>query len=161
MGWCGKSQRPYLRLSILRKSCHPSPTLHITHLQEPISQYAEGIIISRCVFETLAFHSGKRILVVDDDEEFLLLVEDGLGVDPTRSLTVNQHYSAAQGPDLIILDLTCQSSINPLWLHKDSYRKQGTQRDKPRSIKPFPLIQLHSRWRRLCYRLKLWPLIDG
>ena len=53
----------------------------------------------------------KKILVIDDDEDFLVVLEDGLRMDPRYDvLTVQDGYAALLAvqrelPDLVILDI--------------------------------------------------------
>ncbi len=53
----------------------------------------------------------KKILVIDDDEDFLVVLEDGLRMDPKYDvLTVQDGYAALLAvqrelPDLVILDI--------------------------------------------------------
>ncbi len=118
----------------------------------------------------------KRILVVDDDEEFLLLVEDGLGVDPNYQVVTAQDGQSAllaaqsEAPDLIILDLRMPgltgfevcvalkqdprtSSIKILIVSGYGGESDGNLAKELGANgylkKPFPLTQLHQEVKRL------------
>ena len=118
----------------------------------------------------------KRILVVDDDEEFLLLVKDGLDVDPNYQVVTAQDGQSAllaaqsEAPDLIILDLRMPgltgfevcvalkqdprtSSIKILIVSGYGGESDGNLAKELGANgylkKPFPLIQLHQEVKRL------------
>ena len=118
----------------------------------------------------------KRILVVDDDEEFLLLVKDGLDVDPNYQVVTAQDGQSAllaaqsEAPDLIILDLRMPgltgfevcvalkqdprtSSIKILIVSGYGGESDGNLAKELGANgylkKPFPLTQLHQEVKRL------------
>ena len=118
----------------------------------------------------------KRILVVDDDKEFLLLVEDGLGIDPNYQVVTAQDGETAllaaqsEVPDLIILDLRMPgltgfevcvalkqdprtSSIKILVVSGYGGETDGNLAKELGANgylkKPFPLTQLHQEVKRL------------